>query len=266
MLFLLACASDPEPASEPAPEPVVDEPVEPALDDVEPEPLSIDPIEEGPDGSVDEETAGDGSVDEETAEADDEAPLPTPLDLLDETAWSDRQEIVNELSGLTVGQSVLLLEDAVLEGIPCKGGARVEATNNTAWSCQLSEPTKIGEWPMSRGTHVWVYPGGQALQSATFADLQSPRESVTIDGVPCLSRASLHPGGTVASCTLARGAQVGGIALPARTDITLRDDGGLVDAIVYDTTRIAGVSYEAGLILFDGAGKVAGHQPGVFGD
>ncbi|MCP4805577.1 MAG: hypothetical protein GY913_15430 [Proteobacteria bacterium] len=262
MLLLLACAPDPDPT--PVVEPVVDEVVEPVVEATD-EPVEdievVDTLVEEPtDDELDEE-----GVEEVDVEGSEDAELLAPITDLDATAWTDPQELIAELSGLPYGTSVQLTEDVRIAGVPCKGVTRLEAYTEGGWSCVLSEPATVSDWPFDRGTRLQLHANG-AVAHATFGDLRSPREMVTIGGIPCLSRAALHATGTVKACTLARGSKFGSITLPRGSDVTLRDDGGLVDATLYEATSVAGTRYEAGLLLFDGAGAVAGHQPGVFGD
>jgi len=169
--------------------------------------------------------------------------------------------IINELSGEKAGEMLTRQAPAAVGGVPC--GAVVHVYDDT-WGCDVTEPFTLSGHTATGWTAVHYGTGSRANLIAE--QLVPPQEHLDVGGVACQEWAHLHPDGSLAGCALRTAHTFGSVALPAKSDFTLRADGSLQTAVVYEDVSVGGKTLAAGTIEFAPDGSVAHHNADWFGD
>ena len=171
--------------------------------------------------------------------------------------------LLDELSGEVYGVKVTLPHPWLVGGVPCAEELQI---TDEQWGCTLSKAWTEGRFTSRAGTWASVHYGTGKRAALVLDDLEPVTQSETIDGIAASTFAHFFPSGRLQRTILARAATVGRHALPAGSEIELRDDGSLAQAVIHETVVLDGKSIPAGTVEFATDGAVAAVNEGWFGE
>ncbi len=177
-------------------------------------------------------------------------------------AASASEEIINELSGESVGRMYTLTEPVTILGVPCKQSVH---TYSGTWGCTLAEPLTRNDFSSRANTWGMFHYMNGMRAVVVFSDLLEGAPA-TVQGLPCANYAHFHGDSSLARCTLMAPHTIGSNTFAAETDLELRPDGSVESAMIYEDATLGGQAVPAGMIMLKPDGTVDDVMEGYFGD
>jgi hypothetical protein len=171
--------------------------------------------------------------------------------------------LLDELSGEVYGVKVTLPRPWLVGGVPCAEELQI---TDEQWGCTLSKAWTEGRFTSRAGTWASVHYRTGTRAALVLDDLEPAAQSVTLDGIAASTFAHFFASGRLQRTILARAATVGRHSLPAGSEIDLRDDGSLAQAVIHETVVLDGKPIPPGTVEFGTDGAVTAVNEGWFGE